>query len=403
MGTRMKTNLPKVLHPIGGGTILGRVISNLRAAGVKNIVTVVGYKAELIEKHFKGVGKFVVQKELLGSGDAVLRGLDAVEGAEGGVLVTCGDTPLIEGETYRKLIEAYSKDKVSCALLTCDAKDPFAYGRIIRNAEGEVLKITEEKDLSGEEKKIQEINVGTYCFKKDELKKFIKKIEVNEKKKEFYLTDIVEILTCDNKKVLTLECDIEEALGINDRGDLVLANRIMNNKKIDQLLESGVTILSPETTVIDETAVIGKDTVILSNTVIEKDVTVGSNCRIGPFSRLRPGTKLADEVEVGNFVEINRTNVGSRTRVKHHTYLGDTTVGCDVNIGAGTITANYDGKDKHHTIIEDNVSIGVGVTLIAPVKIGAGAKIGAGSVVTKNKDVKPGETVIGVPAKPLHK
>jgi len=251
-----------------------------------------------------------------------------------------------------------------------------------------------------EEKKINEINVGTYCFARECLKEFISGIKLNKKKKEFYLTDIVDIFVTRGKKVAAAHCDSEEAIGINSRKDLSRVNAIMNKKKIENLMEKGVTIVDPETTYIDESAIIGRETVIFPNTVIEEDVEIKRACRIGPFARLRPGTRLSEEVEIGNFVEICRTKIGTKTRVKHHTYLGDAIVGRRVNIGAGVITANYDGKNKFCTKIEDDAFIGVGVIFVAPVKIGKGAKIGAGSVVTKNKNVGAGETVMGVPARP---
>lgn len=400
LGTRMKSDLPKVLHPIGSDTVLGKVISNLNKAGVTDIVTVVGHKAELVEKLFEGKSRFVRQTELLGSGDALLRAMGALSGAER-VLVTCGDTPLITPETYRGLIESHLKESASCTVLTCMMDDPFSYGRIVRGTDSGVLKIVEEKDATDAEKAIKEINVGSYCFKQEDLAKFIREIKMNEKKKEFYLTDIVDILRANGKKTRAHICPKEESIGINSRKDLAMANKIANRKKLDELMESGVTVVDPDSTYVDASAEVGRDTVIFPCTYIEADVKVGTGCKIGPFARLRPGTRVHDNVEVGNFVELCRSEVGEGSKVKHHTYLGDTTVGKKVNIGCGTITANYDGQKKWKTVIEDEVFVGVGAVLIAPVKIGKGAKIGAGSVVTKNKDVEPGGTVVGVPAKPF--
>ena len=401
MGTRMKTDLPKVLHKVGGETMLGRVVRNLRKAGVADIIAVVGYKAEIVESLFKDAIRFVIQPELLGSGDALAHAVDYMAEGEGTVLVTCGDTPLITAATYRKLVEGHRKKKASCTLLTAEVEDPTSYGRIIRTKRGEVARIVEEKDSSGEEKKVTEINVGTYCFRKADLKRHIRDIELNEKKKEFYLTDIVDILVRGRKKIVSESCGPEEALGVNSRKDLATVNKMINSKKIDKLMKSGVTIVDPDTTHVDETAAVGKDTIIYPHTVIEADVKVAGGCKIGPFARLRPGTRLAGKAEIGNFVELCRTEVGEGTKVKHHTYLGDTTVGRNVNIGAGTITANYDGKKKYRTEIGDNAFIGVGAILIAPVRVGKNAVVGAGSVVTKNRNVPDGQTVIGVPARPL--
>lgn len=401
LGTRMKSALPKVLHPIGSGTILGRIIANLKKAGMTDIIVVIGHKADVIKSHFESDIRFVRQPELLGSGDALAHAVDYMDNSEGDVLVTCGDTPLISDKTYRRIVEKHLTGKDSCTVLTCALPDPTFYGRIIKDSSGNILRIVEEKEVSAEEKKITEINVGTYCFRKADLKRFIRDIEINEKKKEFYLTDIIDIFARNSGKIVSENCNADEAIGVNSRKDLALVNKIVNEKSIEKLMETGVTVIDPAATYIDETAVIGMDTVIYPSTVIESDVTVGAGCRIGPFARLRPGTKLSDGVEIGNFVEICRTEIGEGTRVKHHTYLGDTVIGSGVNIGAGTITANYDGKNKHRTVIEDNAFIGVGARLIAPVRIGRGAKVGAGSVVTKNKDVRDGETVVGVPARPL--
>jgi len=401
LGARMKSALPKVLHPIGSGTILGRIIANLKKAGMTDIIAVIGHKADVVKSHFGSDIRFVRQPELLGSGDALAHAVDYMDNSEGDVLVTCGDTPLISDKTYRRIVEKHLTGKNSCTVLTCALPDPTSYGRIIKDGGGNISRIVEEKEVSAEEKKITEINVGTYCFRKADLKRFIRDIEINEKKKEFYLTDIIDIFARNGGKIVSENCNADEAIGVNSRKDLALVNKIVNEKSIEKLMKTGVTVIDPATTYIDETAVIGRDTVIYPSTVIESGVTVGAECRIGPFARLRPGTKLSDGVEIGNFVEICRTEIGEGTKVKHHTYLGDTVIGSGVNVGAGTITANYDGKNKHRTVIEDNAFIGVGARLIAPVRIGKGAKVGAGSVVTKNKDVRDGETVVGVPARPL--
>jgi len=400
MGTRMRSGTAKVLHKVGSKTILERVIENLKASDITDIITVVGYDAEKIESSLisKKI-KFVKQEKLLGSGDALKQALRCVP-KKNDVLVTCGDTPLISSATYRALFQRHSALRADCAVLTSSLPDAGQYGRIVRGADGNIAAIREEKDASSEEKKINEINVGTYCFAREGLEEFISGIKLNKKKKEFYLTDVVDIFVTRGKKVVSAACDPEEAIGINSRKDLARVNAVINKKKIESLMEKGVTIVDPETTYIDESAIIGRETVIFPNTVIEEDVEIKSACRIGPFARLRPGTRLSEEVEIGNFVEICRTKIGAKTRVKHHTYLGDAIVGRRVNIGAGVITANYDGKNKFCTKIEDDAFIGVGVIFVAPVKIGKGAKIGAGSVVTKNKDVGAGETVMGVPARP---
>ena len=402
-GTRMKSDIPKVLHKVGSDTILGKVVLNLKRTGIRDIITVVGYKAAKIQELFENDVRFTVQEELLGSGDAVRGAMNRLEEKTENIVITCGDTPLISSDTFKKVIRKHIEEKASCTLLTCKTEDAFSYGRIVRDSKGKIEKIVEEKDLLEDQKNIKEINTGTYCFARKELEKFIKEIKKNDKKREFYLTDIVDIFRKNGEKITSTECSYQESIGVNSRKELAVVNMIIKSSTLDRLMSAGVTVVDPETTYISEKAEIEKDTIIISNTVIEEDVIVGGKCKIGPFARLRPGTRIADEVEIGNFVEICRTKVGKRTRIKHHAYIGDTAVGSDVNIGAGVITANYDGEKKNRTVIEDGAFIGVGTMLIAPVTIGKNAKVGAGSVITKNKDVPAGETVIGVPAKPMKK
>jgi len=404
MGSRMRSDVPKVLHRIASRTMLERIMSNLKRSGVEDILAVVGYKAERIENLFREQLRFVRQPELLGSGDALAHAVDFMNSRENSVLVTCGDTPLISPATFRKIVKTHFRDNASCVLLTARVDDPSSYGRILRDKNGNIARIIEEKDLIGAEKKINEINVGTYCFHKSEIVKYIREIEMNEKKKEFYLTDIVDILRKKGKKVISVSCGKkEEHIGVNSRKELAEVNALVYREKAEELMSSGVTIVDPDTAYIDDSASIGRDTIIFPNTVIESGVRVGKGCRIGPFARLREGTVLRDNVEIGNFVEICRSEIGKSSRVKHHTYLGDAVVGKDVNVGAGTITANYDGKEKNRTIIGDGVFLGVGSILIAPIKVGSGAVIGAGSVVTRNKNVGKGKVVAGVPAKEIIK
>ncbi|MBF0493689.1 MAG: NTP transferase domain-containing protein [Candidatus Omnitrophica bacterium] len=398
LGTRMKSALPKVMHEVGSKSLLERVICSLKNADIKDIVVVVGYKADLIKKAVNGVN-FVEQKVLLGSGDAVKSALPEIRGFDGSILIACGDMSLIKSGTYSDLVGKHVKSGASCTILTSEFPEPHGYGRIVRDKSGAVQNITEEKDATPDEKKIKEINTGTYCFKSSVLSKYIGEIKENTVKKEYYLTDIIGILSKNKEKVITVHCEKEEAMGINSRADLAEANRVLNAKTLAGLMENGVTIVDPLTTWIAEGVNIGQDTVIFPNTVIENDVRIGANCKIGPFARIRPGTKISDDVEIGNFVEICRTEIGEKTKVKHHTYLGDAVVGKNVNIGAGTITANYDGKNKNRTVIKDNVFVGVGAVLIAPVELGRSSVVGAGSVVTKNKNVPEGATVVGVPAR----
>ncbi|MBF0216161.1 MAG: NTP transferase domain-containing protein [Candidatus Omnitrophica bacterium] len=399
LGTRMKTEEPKVLHKVAGKALIERVIGSLKKAGVDDITAVVGYKSDAVKKAVKEKIGYVIQDKLLGTGDAVKRAEGVLRGFSGTLVVACGDAPLITGETFLDLVKTHVKTGAACTVLTCDMDDPSSYGRIVRDKRDSVIKIVEEKDASPKEKSIKEVNTGTYCFSNKELWKNINKIEENPKKKEFYLTDIVELMVESGKKVIAVKCASAEAVGINSRRDIASANRIAVDKTVLRLMDGGVTIIDPTTVWIEEDVRIGQDTVIYPNTVIEGGVVIGKDCKIGPFARIRPGSDISDGAEIGNFVEICRTKVGERTKVKHHTYLGDAVVGKDVNVGAGVITANYDGVNKNKTIIKDAAFIGVGVTLIAPVEIGKGARVGAGSVVTKNKNVPDGATVVGVPAR----
>jgi bifunctional UDP-N-acetylglucosamine pyrophosphorylase/glucosamine-1-phosphate N-acetyltransferase len=403
LGTRMKTEEPKVLHKVAGKALIERVIGSLKKAGVDDITAVVGYKADAVKKAVKEKIGYVTQDKLLGTGDAVKRAEGVLRGFSGTLVVACGDAPLITGEIFGSLVKAHVASGAQCTVLTCDMDDPFSYGRIVRDKGSNVRRIVEEKDARAKEKKITEVNTGTYCFSNDELWKNIHKIEENPGKKEFYLTDIVELMARSGKKVKAVKCGPAEAVGINSRRDLALANRLVIDMNLRRLMEEGVTIHDPATVWIEEDVRVGADTEIFPNTVIEGGVVIGKRCKIGPFTRIRPGSDISDEAEIGNFVEICRTKIGERTKVKHHSYLGDAVVGKDVNVGAGVITANYDGVNKNKTVIKDAAFIGVGVTLIAPVEIGKGAKVGAGSVVTKNKNVPDGATVVGVPARPYIK
>lgn len=398
-GTRMKSGTPKVLHKILGKAIISYVLDAVRAAGITDIVTVAGHGSDLLKEIVEG-SKIVVQKQLLGSGDAVKTARKALGKYQGDVLVICGDTPLIQSSTIRSIVERHKSSGASLTILTAKLKDPMGYGRIVRNDSGAILKIVEEENASLYEEAVNEVNVGTYCFKAQDLFDALDEVKIDAKKKEFFLTDAISILYKNDKPMESVEIDdIDEMIGINSRRDLAEATQTMKTRILDRIMTSGVTVEDPASTTIHHDVTIGQDSVIRPNTVIESDVKIGRNCRIGPFTRIRPHVRIADGVEVGNFVELVRTSVGAGSKVKHHTYLGDTTVGRDVNIGAGTIIANYDGKVKSKTVIEDNVFIGVGAILIAPVKIGKGALVGAGSVVPKNHNVPKGSVVLGVPAR----
>jgi len=400
-GTRMKSALPKVMHELLGVPMINYCLDLVRSAGVSRIFTVIGYKKELVKDALKGV-EVVVQRQLLGSGDAVNTACRALKGYSGDILVVCGDTPLIEKSAIKELVEKHKASRCGATILTAELKNPGGYGRIVRNQNGVIEKIIEDTEASIFEKVIVEINVGAYCFRAEDLLRSLEEIKSNNRKKEYFLTDVIAVL---RKKGVAIESvSVRNAgtiIGINSRRDLAEAAGILKGMVLERLMEKGVTIVDPSTTVIGPDVAIGEDSIIYPNTVIENGVKIGRNCRIGPFARIRPGVELADDVEVGNFVELVRTKVGAKTKIKHHTYLGDTVVGADVNIGAGTITANFDGVDKNTTVIGDRVFIGVGSILIAPLKIGKGACVGAGCVIPKMRHVAPGSTVVGVPARIL--
>ena len=398
-GTRMKSETPKVLHKILGKTVIGYVLDAVKGAGVAETVTVAGYGSDELKKVLGGA-KVVVQKKLLGSGDAVLTAKAKLGGYSGDLLIICGDTPLVKSDTIKALIDKHKDSKAGLTVLTAEMRNPTGYGRILRDNNGKIAKIVEELEAGLYEEVIKEINVGTYCCKAAVLFGALAEVKPNKKKEEVFLTDAVAIMYKKGKLIESVMTkDPDEAIGINTRKDLARATGIMKAGIMDELMDSGVTIEDPGSTTIYPDVKIGQDTVIHPNTFIETGVKIGRNCHIGPFARLRPGTTIGDNVEVGNFVELNRTTVGSGAKIKHHTYLGDTTVGKNVNVGAGTITANYDGLNKNKTVIEDGAFIGVGAILIAPVRIGSKSTVGAGCVVPKNHDVPKDSVVIGIPAR----
>ena len=400
-GTRMNSEIPKVLHSIYGKTLIEYILDTLRSLSIGKIVTVIGYKSKDIAKFIGSRSEVVIQEKRLGTADAVKQGIKKLSGFKGEVLVLCADAPLISNETLRALIEVNRKGKADCSVLTAVIKNPTGYGRILRNDEGRVEKIIEEKDASLYEKVIEEINTGVYCFKAESLFDNINKIKHNNIKKEYYLTDIIEVLSLQNSKIDSYETlDVEEIIGINSRFELIQAHKIMRKRIVKRIIEGGVTIIDPDTVYIDEDVEIGVDTIIEPFVRIEKNVKIGKKCRLGPFLRIRPGSVIKDNVKLGNFVEIVRSTIKSNSKIGHLAYIGDSQLGEKVNIGAGAVTANYNGKEKKTTIIKDNAFIGSGSILVAPVEIGKGAITGANSLVTKGK-VRSRAVVVGVPAKEI--
>ncbi|MFT5169408.1 MAG: bifunctional UDP-N-acetylglucosamine pyrophosphorylase/glucosamine-1-phosphate N-acetyltransferase [Candidatus Omnitrophota bacterium] len=399
-GTRMKSSVPKVLHPVSGKPIIHYVLDIAQAVGSLKNYVVLGHKLKEVEEHLPKEAVVVEQKNLLGTADAVKTVESRLGDHNGHILIMCGDTPLLNKSVIRELVRKHKKTEAACTFLTAVVHDPEGYGRIIRGEGGDAIAIREEKDAAGFEKSIAEINVGVYCFKCKDLFQGLKEIQVNTKKKEFYLTDIIELFYDKDIKVATVETENpEEGLGVNSREDLAAAESIMRKRILKKIMEQGVTIIDPSTTYVDADVKIGQDSVIYPCSYIEKNVKIGSRCSVGPFARLRSGTKLDDDVTIGNFTEVSRTKIGSKTLVKHFGYLGDAVIGKGVNIGAGTVVANYDGVNKNITKISDQAFIGSDSVLIAPTKVGKNAVVGAGSVVTRGTNIADNTVVAGVPAK----
>lgn len=401
-GIRMKSMLPKVLHMVSGKAMIERVLELIKPFSLSPVIVVTGYGGRDVVK-FCGGAKIATQKKLLGSGDAVMAARSALSKFRGDVLILYGDTPLIKQTTVDELIKTHKGINAVCTFLTAKMKDPTGYGRILRDDDDNIVRIVEEREASLYDKVIEEINVGAYCFKNQYLFSALREIGNDNKKGEYYLTDIISVFRRHNLKIGSVCVGEDEALGINSKEELAKAEKILRDRALKKFLDGGVTIVDPVNTYIDASCKIGEDTVINPYTIIEEGVVIGSRCVIGPFARLRPGTVLSDKVEIGNFVELTRCDIGEGTKVKHHAYIGDTVIGRNVNIGAGTITANYDGKNKNKTTIKDGAFIGSGTVFVAPVAVGKWAVTGAGSVLTKNTSVPDRAVFVGVPARPIQK
>jgi bifunctional UDP-N-acetylglucosamine pyrophosphorylase/glucosamine-1-phosphate N-acetyltransferase len=404
LGTRMKSTLPKVLHNICGKSLIRRAAELSLKLPLEKRIVIIPPNGDSIMSELPKDFEYVVQEKPLGTGHAVLSAKALLKNGAGDLLILCGDTPLLTLETLKKFIEKHREGHYHGTVLTGKLGNPAGYGRIVRKGSGELSKIVEESEATVFEMAIEEINSGTYCFDWEILEGALNEIQVHPGKNELFLTDVIGVLTA-KKGHVGAHCaeDAREVLGINSRCQLAEAEKVLRTRILDYWMDNGVTILDPQSTFIDETVVIGQDTIIHPFTVIEGEVTIGKKCVIGPFAHIRAKTVLMDRVEIGNFVEVKSSQIGEHVKAKHLTYLGDAIVGQGVNIGAGTITANYDGKKKHPTHIEDGAFIGSGTILVAPVCVGKGAITGAGSVVTRGKDVPEGTTVVGVPARLLKK
>lgn len=416
-GTRMRSDLPKVLHPVGGKALVQHVVDTARQVGGQQILIIVGHGAEKVEERMAAPDvKFALQAQQLGTGHAVQQALPHLRN-DATVLILYGDVPLTRAETLQKLIAQVSDTQMG--LLTVNMQDPTGYGRIVRDASNAVTAIVEHKDANHEQRKIAEINTGIMAVKAKHLQKWLPQLNNNNAQGEYYLTDIIAMAKADGIAIQVEQPNaVEEVEGINNRQQQAALERFYQKQKANELMVAGVTLLDPVRIDIRGNLTVGRDVVIDVNCVFEGEVELGdgviiepnsiiinskigagshikayshiedsvlaAGCDIGPYARLRPGTNLAEDVKIGNFVETKKAVIAKGSKVNHLSYIGDAIIGSGVNVGAGTITCNYDGVNKSKTEIGDNAFIGSNSALVAPVKIGAGATIGAGSVITKN-------------------
>ena len=415
-GTRMKSKLYKVLHQVAGKAMVDHVLTQLEANHMDNIVTVVGFGAENVEQALGERTKYAVQKKQLGTGHAVMQAADLLSDLDGQTLVISGDTPLFKAATLQKLVDYHTAKKASATVLTSIAPDPTGYGRLVRNDIGIVEKIVEQKDATPEEQAIDEINTGVYCFDNKTLFDALKLLSNDNAQGEYYLTDVIGILKKRGDIVAAYRmADFDESMGVNDRIALAKANEIMRNRINTHWMEEGVTLLDPKTTYIDSDVKIGSDTVIEGGVTIKGNTVIGTDCYIsahsdiinsiihdevkitsstledsemhtgsdiGPYSHLRPASEIGENAHVGNFVEVKKSFIDKGTKVGHLTYVGDATLGKNINIGCGVVFINYDGTSKHHTNIGDHAFIGSNSNLIAPVNIAEDSFVAAGSTIT---------------------
>ncbi|MEE1361710.1 MAG: bifunctional UDP-N-acetylglucosamine diphosphorylase/glucosamine-1-phosphate N-acetyltransferase GlmU [Selenomonadaceae bacterium] len=421
-GTRMKSKLPKVLHKAAGKPMLQHVLDAANKGGAERNIVVVGFGGDVVREAMGDQAEFVVQTEQLGTGHAVKQAAPLLEGFDGTVMVLCGDTPLLTGDLLNKLYTEHKEAKAKATVLTAIMPDATGYGRIIRTEDGSVARIVEHKDATEEERKVNEVNSGIYCFEAKDMFEALEQVGCDNAQGEYYLPDVLEILRDKGEKIWAVAADdYESTLGINSRVQLSGAEAILRRRKNIELMDNGVTIMDPSTTYVDCDVEVGSDTVIYPMTWLEGKTVIGENCKIGPSCRfsdtvignnvtahfayghecvvddgvdfgpyvhLRPKTHIGNNVHIGNFVEVKNSNVGEGTKLPHLQYIGDSDVGKNVNCGCGTVTVNYDGKIKHRTIIGDNAFVGCNTSLVAPVTIGEGAYTGAGSVITKDVPAK---------------
>ncbi len=414
----MKSKLYKVLHPVCGKPMVEHVVDEALKLSLSKLVTIVGHGAEEVKKQLGDKSEYALQAEQLGTAHAVKQAQPFLADEKGVTIVICGDTPLLTAETMEQMLKEHTQREAKATILTAVAEDPTGYGRIIRGENGAVQKIVEHKDASEEERLVTEINTGTYCFDNEALFRAIDLVSNDNAQGEYYLPDVIEILKNEGETVAAYQTgNFQETLGVNDRVALSQAEQFMRERINKRHMQNGVTLIDPMNTYISPDAVIGSDTVIYPGTVIKGEVQigedtiigphteimnssigsrtvikqsvvnhskVGNDVNIGPFAHIRPDSVIGNEVKIGNFVEIKKTQFGDRSKASHLSYVGDAEVGTDVNLGCGSITVNYDGKNKYLTKIEDGAFIGCNSNLVAPVTVGEGAYVAAGSTVTED-------------------
>lgn len=416
-GTRMKSDKAKVIHELCGKSMVNWVIDAVKASGIENVIVVTGHQEEQVRACIEEKVEFVSQKEQLGTGHAVMQARSLLEGKKGTCLVLYGDTPLITSETIKQLVHEHTESKNDVTVLTAFFENPEGYGRIIRDASGNIKGIVEHRDATSEQLQIREINTGIYCFEIDCLLKALESLSNQNDQHEYYLTDTLSIIIQNGGRAgtATLTCN-DEMMGINDRVQLAYAQKVLNRRIIEEHMRNGVTFLNPDSCIVEYNVEIGRDTVVYPSTILEGNTKIGQNCAIGPnskltntvvgnnvtvlssvtidstigdntsvgpFAYLRPGSRIGSHVRIGDFVEIKNSAIGDDTKISHLTYVGDAEVGRNVNIGCGVVFVNYDGVKKHKTIVGDNSFIGCNVNLVAPVEVKEDSFIAAGSTITE--------------------
>ncbi|MFW7431134.1 bifunctional UDP-N-acetylglucosamine diphosphorylase/glucosamine-1-phosphate N-acetyltransferase GlmU [Vagococcus carniphilus] len=417
-GSRMKSSLYKVLHPVAGKPMVEHVIEQVEAINVDEIVTIVGFGAEMVKDHLGERSKYALQTEQLGTGHAVLATADLLKDKKGTTLVICGDTPLLTSDTLDKLVKHHEETNAKATILSAIARDASGYGRIVRNDNNLVEKIVEHKDASEEELLINEFNTGTYCFDNEFLFEALTKVGNDNAQGEYYLPDVISILKEQGEIVTAFVMDSEdESMGVNDRVALAKASQLMNARINEAHMRNGVTFVDPSNTYIESDVVIGHDTLIEPGVILRGKTVIGDNCYIstnsdikdsvlgnhvkvhssnikestirdgadvGPYAHIRPNSEIHENAHIGNFVEIKKATIGKESKVGHLTYVGDATLGKDINVGCGTVFVNYDGKNKFHTTIGDHSFIGSGTNLVGPVTLGRNSATAAGSTITED-------------------